>query len=173
MFLSLGNLVSGILSNMPYVNTGLSILGGARSLYNMMRGSQPLNTYSTEVNQDMERSFNTLAQHSKGVNEEMGMRASDPINSKLGQSLLAQHQTNINKSLASQLMSGQASSYDVRALQDRGNQQGIQNITSQLSGISSQASQQYFGNKMAYGGASPSQLVPIFNQGSNAMASAG
>ena len=152
----------GILGSIASI--GSSIVGGVKSAQDVYRGSRTLNPYADEVDEDYKMSHQGLAQNTQAFTQELSQRAINPMNSMLGQSLLAQHQSNVNRNLASSLVSGQATSYDVGALQQRATDQGISAITGQLSGLAGQASQQYQSAKNLYAGISPAraQVLPQF-----------
>jgi hypothetical protein len=161
-----GNVIKGVVGGITGISGIGQAVGGAlgavTGAYNTYQGNRPLNQYATEVDEDYKMSQQGLAQNTKGFTKELSERAINPMNSQLGQSLLAQHQSNVNRNLASSLISGQANSYDIAALQQRATDQGISAITGQLSGLAGQASQQYISAKNLYSGMSParSQVLP-------------
>ncbi len=140
-------------------------IGGVKDLMTTIRGRVDLNDYSGNVRGDMEGTFNQLASGSQEFNEEMMMRATNPADSVLGKSMIRQGETAVNRALATSLVSGQANSYDVGALQQRATEQGTGAITNQLSAIAKDASDRYLQTKQFSGGVSPSTIVPVF-QGS-------
>ena len=160
-----GPIVSGLLGGLGKaigaVTATSNLVGGLKNLSSQMFG-QNLNTYAPQVEQMRASNFQQLANASPTLTSELIARSQDPANSKLGQALIQQGQMAANRALGASLLTGQANSYDVSALQNRATEQGISAITGQLSGLASQSSRDILAQRQALSGASPALGQTLF-----------